>query len=122
MIDSANIDVIRKNIQDLAKAQDPNRIANVEYQVGELENVVGSTEIPGSETITNYLTRFLLDTVPFVKFRTINNERFIIRYYTTDNQDDNDFMEIQFLANTNKIRFIIKTGGNITYDKSVTLS
>lgn len=68
-----------KNIQDLARAQDPNRIADVEYQVGELENVVGATS-------------------------------------------EDDFIDIQFLSTTNKIRFVIKTSGNITYDKSVTLS
>lgn len=51
MVDSLNPDVMRKNIRDL-------NVKNSEtlYQVGELENVVGSTPMPEGVTLTDLAT------------------------------------------------------------------
>lgn len=55
MIDSNNIDVIRKNIKELSEQNDETL-----YQVGEIENTIGGTQLLPEQTITSALnTRYI---------------------------------------------------------------
>lgn len=60
MIDSNNLDVIRKNIKELAAVSDPdvinNLITNVDANtdaIGDINALIGSTPLPQGKTITS---------------------------------------------------------------------
>lgn len=125
MIDSNNVDIIRKNIRELNHAVNPERIDDIEYQVGELENVVGGVTLPEGKTITSILSTIKYDNIKGVNFRiteTGSSTTFIIYGFLTDELVTSDCVQIQFRANHDTIRYVVIIDGTILYDKSVTLS
>lgn len=64
MIDSNNIDVIRKNIKELAAVSDPdvinNLITNVDANtdaIGDINSLIGSTPLPQGKTLSNSIVK-----------------------------------------------------------------
>lgn len=133
MIDSNNLDVIRKNIKELAAVSDPdvinNLITNVDANtdaIGDLNSLVGATPLPEGETITLAISE-LIRISPFsnsVLGATFarSGQTLTLRFYTTPGLEDDDTIIIQFRGGNNDIRFVIKESGVTTYDKKVTLS
>lgn len=98
MVDSNNIDVIRQNIRELAKTQDPTVISglitNVEANtdaIGDINALVGSTPLPAGETITHMLVNSsggggvdYSTTEQEISIKGVNGEKLYQKSYTGD--------------------------------------
>lgn len=121
MIDSNNVDIIRKNIRELNHAVNPERIDDIEYQVGELENVVGGVTLPEGSTITSIVSRFDTNGDNNMKYTLGTDGTLTITIF-----HDFDKIErgaIQVNMSQNKIRYVhYDSSGAKDFDKSATLS
>lgn len=129
MIDSNNLDVIRKNIKELSVVND-NLITNVDANtdaIGDLNSLVGATPLPGGETITLAINE-LFRISPFSNSVlggtfTRSGQTLTLRFYTTPSQEDDDSIVIQFRGGSNNdIRYVIKESGTTVLDKKVSLT
>lgn len=129
MIDSNNLDVIRKNIKEIMAASNPDvinsLITNVDANtdaIGNINSLIGSTPLPQGQTITSALSFVNFGNLYGVDLKETDSNILSVRLYTTSAKEDNDRLEIQVNINTSKIRYLKFTSGEKTFDKSATLT